>query len=794
MIGLRPQIRKLNPISASETFAQLTCQIVENGVLPYYRESLRVTCVTCITTGQRRFRQRRLDFSDSLGDSRYEGPGQRDGPGNIIENNNQGWQEIISRQFSSYSNHYRNTLSLPQETVRSHSSGKKTGRQLRPRYKHPHDVILRLRYRQGHEAIVGEPFMGLTSQYTNIDQNEQRKQCQTCAINKNLRTEEKEIKRRDKNRYDDDIGCIGCARIHVRLRVNNDDTDIELARIIDALDHYISFIVPMKSTSESSGNRISQRSDYSSTKRIAQMTTFRLCSPANGEVRDQHGHRHRLSGAGLLDAVAQNLHVLVLLTRNVLSVQGAVFESRGTVVRSGYVQGSVPWVERVRSGEVEGVPGQSAAGMAERISENRINRIQRSMYNTFHERHGPRSFHGAEQPVASSIAALCHPLPSTNRCKISITNLRTLIRENKDSFVENRTKSKVYSLVHQEELVAFVVQAPTLAGQFIPGDHDRLSDSALEPALLKYAFAYVQGKYLVSRVIRYPDNYYSICERSTFHSLQTTADKNDNTRRKECTLLNAEKQSRNSTTKLVQGSQISEQTEYGKKMWNFNDVELRYVSQERGCDMIETWCRMSRRSWYYKNTNQSHQSITVEIGCTLRIECALIRDISRYVSSVELWWLIFEASDLCSMYSTETCWHICSSVLQCTMQLLMCSKAEQNTERLKRSSFEKLNPPGVAGPGTYFNYFAIRKPHRKIVIPTIEYTLSKVSVRVSACEIYRQMAKIIKYFNIASNIVEISRRVLRDCHLENIHVDEETHRPIGRCLRNYYTFGYNDED
>ena len=79
---------------------------------------------------------------------------------------------------------------------------------------------------------------------------------------------------------------------------------------------------------------------------------------------DQHGHRHRLSSAGLLDAVAQNLHVLVLLTRNVLSVQGAVFEPRGTVVRSGYVQGSVPWVERVRSGEVEGVPGQSAAGMA----------------------------------------------------------------------------------------------------------------------------------------------------------------------------------------------------------------------------------------------------------------------------------------------------------------------------------------------------------------------------------------------------------------------------------------------
>lgn len=89
-----------------------------------------------------------------------------------------------------------------------------------------------------------------------------------------------------------------------------------------------------------------------------------LHSPANGEMRDQRGHRHRLSNARLLDAVAQDLHILVLLSRNVLAIQRTAFESRGTGVETGHVQGSVPRMERVRSGEVEGVPCQSTAGMA----------------------------------------------------------------------------------------------------------------------------------------------------------------------------------------------------------------------------------------------------------------------------------------------------------------------------------------------------------------------------------------------------------------------------------------------
>lgn len=43
---------------------------------------------------------------------------------------------------------------------------------------------------------------------------------------------------------------------------------------------------------------------------------------------------------------------------------------------------------------------------------------------------------------------------------------------------------KVYSLIDEKELVALVVQAPALAGQFIPGDHDRLSDPTLKPGAL----------------------------------------------------------------------------------------------------------------------------------------------------------------------------------------------------------------------------------------------------------------------------------------------------------------------
>lgn len=43
---------------------------------------------------------------------------------------------------------------------------------------------------------------------------------------------------------------------------------------------------------------------------------------------------------------------------------------------------------------------------------------------------------------------------------------------------------KVYSLVDKKEFVALVVQAPALAGQFIPGDQDRLSDSTLKPGAL----------------------------------------------------------------------------------------------------------------------------------------------------------------------------------------------------------------------------------------------------------------------------------------------------------------------
>lgn len=102
--------------------------------------------------------------------------------------------------------------------------------------------------------------------------------------------------------------------------------------------------------------------------RLINFSTNRLrktiYSPANGEMRDQRGHRHRLSNARLLDAVAQDLHVLILLSRNVLPVQRTAFESRGTGVETGHVQGSVPRMKRVRSGEVEGVPCQSTAGMA----------------------------------------------------------------------------------------------------------------------------------------------------------------------------------------------------------------------------------------------------------------------------------------------------------------------------------------------------------------------------------------------------------------------------------------------
>lgn len=64
-------------------------------------------------------------------------------------------------------------------------------------------------------------------------------------------------------------------------------------------------------------------------------------------MSDQHGHCHRLRGAGLLDAVAQDLHVLLLLSRNILAVQRAAIESRGTAVRPGRVQGRVPRMERV---------------------------------------------------------------------------------------------------------------------------------------------------------------------------------------------------------------------------------------------------------------------------------------------------------------------------------------------------------------------------------------------------------------------------------------------------------------
>lgn len=42
----------------------------------------------------------------------------------------------------------------------------------------------------------------------------------------------------------------------------------------------------------------------------------------------------------------------------------------------------------------------------------------------------------------------------------------------------------MYSLIDEKELVALVVQAPALAGQFIPGDHDRLSDPTLKPGAL----------------------------------------------------------------------------------------------------------------------------------------------------------------------------------------------------------------------------------------------------------------------------------------------------------------------
>lgn len=39
-------------------------------------------------------------------------------------------------------------------------------------------------------------------------------------------------------------------------------------------------------------------------------------------------------------------------------------------------------------------------------------------------------------------------------------------------------------LVDKKKFVALVVQAPALAGQFIPGDQDRLSDSTLKPGAL----------------------------------------------------------------------------------------------------------------------------------------------------------------------------------------------------------------------------------------------------------------------------------------------------------------------
>lgn len=75
-------------------------------------------------------------------------------------------------------------------------------------------------------------------------------------------------------------------------------------------------------------------------------------------MRDEHGHRHRLRDVRLLYAVAEDLHVLILLAGYVLAVQGtAAVESRGTGVRSGYVERSVPRMERVRPGQVEGVPG-----------------------------------------------------------------------------------------------------------------------------------------------------------------------------------------------------------------------------------------------------------------------------------------------------------------------------------------------------------------------------------------------------------------------------------------------------
>ncbi|KAK1137466.1 hypothetical protein K0M31_001975 [Melipona bicolor] len=37
-----------------------------------------------------------------------------------------------------------------------------------------------------------------------------------------------------------------------------------------------------------------------------------------------------------------------------------------------------------------------------------------------------------------------------------------------------------------------------------------------------------------------------------------------------------------------------------------------YVSQEGGRDIIETWYRMSRRLWYYKNMNQSVMRISFQ--------------------------------------------------------------------------------------------------------------------------------------------------------------------------------------
>lgn len=80
-------------------------------------------------------------------------------------------------------------------------------------------------------------------------------------------------------------------------------------------------------------------------------------------MRHHLGH-DRLHVVGLLDAVAEDLHILVLLPRYVLAFQGAVIEPRGAGVGPGHVQGSVPRVERVRPGQVEGVPGQSTGGMA----------------------------------------------------------------------------------------------------------------------------------------------------------------------------------------------------------------------------------------------------------------------------------------------------------------------------------------------------------------------------------------------------------------------------------------------